>query len=209
MREWRDVHSQLLTVVTEHGWRLNQSPATYEQLHLSMLAGLLGNIGQKSDDEDWYLGARGIKFYRHPGAHLSKKPGRWIVAAELVDTSRLYGRGIANIEPQWLPPIAGHLIKTQLLEPHWEKKAAEVVALERATLYGIVLYSNRTRELRPCRPQGRARDLHPRSAGRQRRPAGRPRAAAALPGPQPPPDRARWRRWSTSRAARTCWSTTS
>lgn len=143
VREWRDVHSQLHTVVTEHGWRLNASPATYEQIHLSMLAGLLGNIGQKSDDEDWYLGARGIKFYRHPGAHLSKKPGRWIVAAELVDTSRLYGRGLANIEPQWLPPIAGHLIKTQLLEPHWEKKAAEVVALERATLYGIVLYSNK------------------------------------------------------------------
>ncbi len=143
VREWRDVHSQLQTVVAEHGWRMNQSDATYEQIHLSMLAGLLGNIGQKSDDEDWYLGARGIKFYRHPGAHLSKKPGRWIVAAELVDTSRLYGRGLANIEPQWLPPIAGHLIKTQLLEPHWEKKAAEVVALERATLYGIVLYSNK------------------------------------------------------------------
>jgi ATP-dependent helicase HrpA len=143
VREWRDVHSQLQTVVAEHGWKLNASPATYEQVHLSMLAGLLGNIGQKSDDEDWYLGARGIKFYRHPGAHLSKKPGRWIVAAELVDTSRLYGRGLANIEPQWLPPIAGHLIKTQLLEPHWEKKAAEVVALERATLYGIVLYSNK------------------------------------------------------------------
>ena len=143
VREWRDVHSQLQTVVAEHGWKLNASPATYEQVHLSMLAGLLGNIGQKSDDEDWYLGARGIKFYRHPGAHLSKKPGRWIVAAELVDTSRLYGRGLANIEPQWLPPIAGHLIKTQLLEPHWEKKAAEVVALERATLYGIVLYSGK------------------------------------------------------------------
>ncbi|MFT7722033.1 MAG: ATP-dependent RNA helicase HrpA [Roseateles sp.] len=143
VREWRDVHSQLHTVVTEQGWRLNQSPATYEQVHLSMLAGLLGNIGCKSDDEDWYLGARGIKFWRHPGAHLSKKPGRWIVAAELVDTSRLYGRGLANIEPQWLPPIAGHLIKTQLLEPHWEKKAAEVVALERATLYGLVLYSGK------------------------------------------------------------------
>lgn len=143
VREWRDVHSQLQTVVAEHGWRLNQSPATYEQIHLSMLAGLLGNIGCKSEDEDWYLGARGIKFWRHPGAHLSKKPGRWIVAAELVDTSRLYGRGLANIEPQWLPPIAGHLIKTQLLEPHWEKKAAEVVALERATLYGIVLYSGK------------------------------------------------------------------
>lgn len=143
VREWRDIHSQLHTVVAEHKWRLNTQPATYEQLHLAMLAGLLGNIGLKSDDEDWYLGARGIKFYKHPGAHLSKKPGRWIVAAELVETTRLFGRGIAGIEPQWLPGIAGHLIKTQLLEPHWEKKAAEVIALERATLYGIVIYANR------------------------------------------------------------------
>ena len=143
VREWRDIHSQLHTVVAEHKWRLNTSPATYEQVHLSMLAGLLGNIGLKSDDDDWYLGARGIKFYRHPGAHLSKKPGRWIVAAELVETTRLFGRGIAAIEPQWLPGIAGHLIKTQLLEPHWEKKAGEVIALERATLYGIVIYANR------------------------------------------------------------------
>ncbi len=143
VREWRDIHSQLHTVVAEHGWRLNGSPATYDQLHLAMLAGLLGNIGQKADDDEWYLGARGIKFWRHPGAHLSKKPGRWIVAAELVETTRLYGRGIAAIEPQWIPQIAGHLLKTQLLEPHWEKKAAEVVALERATLYGIVVYSNR------------------------------------------------------------------
>ncbi|MBP6268313.1 MAG: ATP-dependent RNA helicase HrpA [Rhizobacter sp.] len=143
VREWRDIHSQLLTVVAEHGWRLNASPATYEQLHLSLLAGLLGNIGVKSDEEDWYLGARGIRFHRHPGINLSKKPGRWIVAAELVETTRLYGRGIAAIEPQWLPQIAGHVIKTQLLEPHWEKKAAEVIALERATLYGIVVYNNR------------------------------------------------------------------
>jgi ATP-dependent helicase HrpA len=143
VREWRDIHSQLHTVVAEHGWRLNGSVATYEQVHLSMLAGLLGNIGLKSDDDDWYLGARGIKFWRHPGAHLSKKPGRWIVAAELVETTRLFGRGIAAIEPQWLPGIAGHLLKTQLAEPHWEKKAAEVIALERATLYGIVVYSNR------------------------------------------------------------------
>jgi ATP-dependent helicase HrpA len=112
-------------------------------MHLSMLAGLLGNIGCKSDDDDWYLGARGIKFWRHPGAHLSKKPGRWLMAAELVETTRLYGRGMAAIEPQWLPQMAGHLLKKQLLEPHWEKKAAEVVALERATLYGIVVYNNR------------------------------------------------------------------
>jgi ATP-dependent helicase HrpA len=143
VREWRDIHAQLHTVVAEHGWRLNTLPASYEQVHLSMLAGLLGNLGCKSDDEDWYLGARGVKFWRHPGAHLSKKPGRWLVAAELVETTRLYGRGLAAIEPQWIPGIAGHLLKTQLLEPHWEKKAAEVVAMERATLYGIVIYNNK------------------------------------------------------------------
>ncbi len=143
VREWRDIHTQLHTVVAEHGWRLNTKPATYEQVHLSLLAGLLGNIGCKSDEDDWYLGARGIKFWRHPGANLSKKPGRWLVAAELVETTRLYGRGLAAIEPQWIPPLAGHLLKTQLLEPHWEKKAAEVVAMERATLYGVVIYNNR------------------------------------------------------------------
>ena len=143
VREWRDIHSQLHTVVAEHGWRLNKAAASYEQLHLSLLAGLLGNLGCKSEDDEWYLGARGIRFYRHPGVNLSKKPGRWIVAGELVETTRLYGRDLANIDPAWLPGIAGHLIKTQLLDPHWEKKAAEVVALERATLYGIVIYSNR------------------------------------------------------------------
>ncbi|MDD2844914.1 MAG: ATP-dependent RNA helicase HrpA, partial [Rhodoferax sp.] len=148
VREWRDIHSQLHTVVAEHKWRLNTLPASYEQLHLSMLAGLLGNIGYKLETEGAgsggeYLGARGIKFYPHPGAHLVKKPGRWIVAAELVETTRLFGRGIAAIEPQWLEQVGSHLLKKQLLDPHWEKKSAEVNALERATLYGIVVYSGR------------------------------------------------------------------
>ncbi|WP_326532798.1 ATP-dependent RNA helicase HrpA [Pseudorhodoferax sp.] len=143
VREWRDIHSQLLTVVTEHRWKLNDQPASYEQLHKAMLSGLLGNIGFKPEDEDLYLGARGIKFHRHPGAHLKKKPGRWIAVAELVETTRLFGRGIANIEPQWLEEVGAHLLKKQLLDPHWEKKAAEVVALERATLYGLVIYNNR------------------------------------------------------------------
>ena len=143
VREWRDVHTQLHTVVAEHNWRLNGSPATYEQVHLSLLSGLLGNVGCKSDDEEWYLGARGIKFWKHPGANLSKKPGRWILAAELVETTKLYGRGVANIEVPWLVSMGGHLLKKQLLEPHWEKKAAEVVALERATLYGLVVYNNK------------------------------------------------------------------
>jgi ATP-dependent helicase HrpA len=163
VREWRDIHSQLHTVVAEHGWRLNGTPASYEQIHLAMLAGLLGNVGLKSDEDEWYLGARGIRFYRHPGANLSKKPGRWIVAAELVETTRLYGRGIAAIEPQWLPGIAGHVIKTQLLDPHWEKKAAEVIALERATLYGIPIYSNRRVAFSKIDPQG-AREIFIREA---------------------------------------------
>jgi ATP-dependent helicase HrpA len=146
VREWRDIHSQLHTVVAEHKWRLNTLPASYEQLHLSMLSGLLGNIGCKLETDGAsgeYLGARGIKFYPHPGAHLVKKPGRWIVAAELVETTRLFGRGIAAIEPQWLEQVGVHLLKKQLLDPHWEKKVAEVTALERATLYGIVIYSGR------------------------------------------------------------------
>jgi len=163
VREWRDIHTQLHTVVAEHGWRENASPATYEQLHMAMLAGLLGNIGLKHEEEDWYLGARGIKFWRHPGAHLSKRPGRWIVAAELVETTRLYGRGLANIDPAWIPALAGHLLKKQLLEPHWEKKAAEVVALERATLYGIVVYNNRRVNFATLDPKG-AREIFIREA---------------------------------------------
>ncbi|MDD4999513.1 ATP-dependent RNA helicase HrpA [Rhodoferax sp.] len=146
VREWRDIYSQLHTVVAEHKWRLNTKPASYEQLHLSMLAGLLGNIGCKLETDGAngeYLGARSIKFYPHPGAHLVKKPGRWIVAAELVETTRLFGRGIAAIEPQWLEQVGAHLLKKQLLDPHWEKKVAEVNALERATLYGLVIYSGR------------------------------------------------------------------
>ncbi len=146
VREWKDIYTQLHTVVAEHQWRENSLPATYEQLHLSMLAGLLGNIGCKIEGDSAhgdYLGARSIKFYPHPGAHLGKKPGRWIVAAELVETTRLFGRGIAAIEPQWLETVGAHLLKKQVLDPHWEKKAGEVVAMERATLYGVVVYSGR------------------------------------------------------------------
>lgn len=163
VREWRDIHSQLHTVVAEHGWKLNTLPASYEQLHLSMLAGLLGNIGCKHDTEDVYLGARGIKFHRHPGAHLSRRPGRWIVCAELVETTRLFGRGIAAIEPQWLEQVGAHLLKKQLLDPHWEKKAAEVVAYERATLYGLVVYNQRRVHYGRVDPAG-ARELFIREA---------------------------------------------
>ena len=163
VREWRDIHSQLQSTIGEQGWEMNTKPANYEQLHLSMLCGLLGNMGQRSEEEDWYLGARGIKFYRHPGAKLSKKPGRWIVAAELVETTRLFGRGIANIEPQWVEQVAGHLLKKQLLDPHWEKKAAQVTALERATLYGLVIYNGRRVNFGRIDPAG-AREVFIREA---------------------------------------------
>lgn len=143
LREWRDVHSQLLTVVREHGWRLSETPATYEQVHLSLLAGLLGNVGLKADDEPYYLGARNIKFYPWPGSPLAKKAGRWIVAAEMVETSRLYARCLGRIEPEWVERVGAHLLRRALSEPHWEKKAGQVVAFERATLYGLTLYQRR------------------------------------------------------------------
>ncbi len=167
VREWRDIHTQLHTVVAEHQWRENVQPAGYEALHKSLLAGLLGNVGHKLEGDDApsgeYLGARGIKFHRHPGAHLSKKPGRWIVAAELVETTRLYGRGIATIEPEWLEEVGGHLLKKQLLEPHWEKKAQDVIALERATMYGLVVYSGRRKSFGQVDPRG-AREIFIREA---------------------------------------------
>ena len=143
LREWHDVHSQLHTLVAEHGWRLNTAPATFEQLHCALLSGLLGNVGYKGDDDAQYLGARGIRFAIHPSSPLGRKAGRWIMAAELVETTRLYARSVARIEPQWLEKVGAHLLKTSLLDPHWEKRPAQVTAFERATLYGLVVYNQR------------------------------------------------------------------
>jgi ATP-dependent helicase HrpA len=143
LREWRDVHSQLLTIVKEQGWRLNETPATYENLHMALLTGLLGNVGFKQEDDPGFLGARGIKFNIWPGSYLSKKPGKWVMAAELVDTTRLYARCIAQIQPEWLEKVGGHLLKKSWGEPRWEKRSAQVTASERATLYGLVVYSQR------------------------------------------------------------------
>ena len=145
LREWRDVHSQLLTIVKEQGWRLNELPATYENLHTALLTGLLGNIGFKAEDEPGagYLGARGIKFHVWPGSSLIKKPGKWVMAAELVETTRLYARTVANIQPEWVERVGAHLLKKSWGEPRWEKRAAQVTASEKATLYGLVVYSQR------------------------------------------------------------------
>jgi ATP-dependent helicase HrpA len=147
VREWRDVHTQLGTIVAELGWRTNTAPPTFEQVHVSLLAGLLGNVGFRSLDADFreppFLGARGIRFHLWPGSTLAKKAARWVMAAELVETSRLYARVAAAIEPAWLERVGAHLLKKSWTDPHWEKKAAQVMAFERATLYGLVVYAQR------------------------------------------------------------------
>jgi ATP-dependent helicase HrpA len=163
LREWRDVHSQLLTLVREQGWHLNEAPATYQQLHIALLTGLLGNIGFKSEDEPHYLGARSIKFHIWPGSHLAKKAGKWVMAAELVETGRLYARCVAQIQPDWLERVGGHLLKKSWGDPRWEKRAGQVSAYERATLYGLVVYSQRRVNYGAIDPQD-AREIFIRSA---------------------------------------------
>lgn len=143
LREWRDVHSQLAALVGEQGWRVNSTPATYEQTHLALLSGLLGNIGLKNEEGGGYLGAREIRFQIHPGSSLVKKAGRWIVAAELVETTRLYARCVARIDPPWLEKAGAHLLRRAWSDPRWDRKSGQVVANERATLYGLPVYTGR------------------------------------------------------------------
>jgi ATP-dependent helicase HrpA len=146
MREWRDVHLQLKKTLEELEWRFSsvdpQKPEGYRAIHRALLAGLLGNVGMRDEADGNFTGARGIKFWIHPGSW-TKKPGRWIVAGELVETTRLYARCVASIEPKWLEELGGHLIKRDRQEPHWEKSRGQVVALERGTLYGLPIYANR------------------------------------------------------------------
>jgi ATP-dependent helicase HrpA len=139
LREWRELHQQLHAQVAEMGMRGNEQPATYEQIHKALLCGLLGNIGMKSVESNEYLGARGIKFFIAPNSVLAKKGTKWVMAGELIETHRLYARCVARIEPEWLEETGAHLIKRHYYDPHWEKKAAQVVAYERSTLHGLLL----------------------------------------------------------------------
>ena len=139
LREWRELHQQLHGQVAEMGMRENEKPATYEQMHKALLCGLLGNIGMKSLESNEYLGARGIKFFIAPNSVLAKKGTKWVMAGELIETHRLYARCVARIEPEWLEETGAHLIKRHYYDPHWEKKAAQVVAYERSTLHGLLL----------------------------------------------------------------------
>ncbi len=158
LREWRDLHGQLHAQVAESGWRFNQTPATYEQLHRGILSGLLGNIGAKSDEPGIYLGARAIKFAIFPGSPLRRKGPPWLMAAELTETTRLYARTVAAIDAQWLERVGAHLIKRTHHDPHWEKAGAQAYAYERLTLYGLVVVSRRKIAYGPVDPAG-AREI--------------------------------------------------
>ena len=147
LREWRDVWRQLGDLTRELGWVANAAEATYEDIHASLLTGLLGNVGMRQLDADPkappFLGARGIHFWIWPGSALAKKAGRWILASELVETSRLFARCVADVEPEWIERAARHVIKKSWSDPHWEKNRGEVVAFEKGTLYGMAVYGNR------------------------------------------------------------------
>ncbi|MDP2143652.1 MAG: ATP-dependent RNA helicase HrpA [Gallionella sp.] len=152
LREWRELYQQLHTQVTEMGMRENEQPATYEQIHKALLCGLLGNIGMKGVEGNEYLGARSIKFIIAPNSVLAKKGAKWVMAAELTETHRLYARCVARIEPEWLEETGDHLIKRHYYDPHWEKKAAQVVAYERSTLHGLLLNPKKRVHYGPMNP---------------------------------------------------------
>jgi ATP-dependent helicase HrpA len=147
VREWQDLHSQLRQVATALGMTRNDTPADPQRVHQSLLAGLLSHIGvkdvQKGTEKGDYLGARNARFAVFPGSALFRKPPRWVMAAELVETSRLWGRVAARIEPEWVEAAAGHLVKRSYSEPHWEKKQGAVMAYEKVTLYGVPVVTAR------------------------------------------------------------------
>ncbi|MDX1668560.1 MAG: DUF3418 domain-containing protein, partial [Limnobacter sp.] len=143
MREWGEVHFQLVMLAKEQNWHLNSSAATGEQVHMALLSGLLGNIGCRHEKEPLYLGARGIKFSVHPSSFIFKKAGKWIIASELVETTKLYGRVIANVKPDWVERMGKHLIKKNHSDPHWEKNSGQAIAFETGTIYGLPVYSRR------------------------------------------------------------------
>ncbi|MEV4463951.1 ATP-dependent RNA helicase HrpA [Micromonospora echinofusca] len=157
VREWQDIVSQLRQVrrtpeegrptPDAGGGRRGGADLPEEidtpKVHQSLLAGLLSHVGLKDAQKHEYLGARGAKFALFPGSALFRKPPRWVMAAELVETSRLWGRVAGRVEPEWVEPLATHLVKRSYSEPHWEKKQAAVMAYEKVTLYGVPLVASR------------------------------------------------------------------
>ena len=156
MREWHEVHGQLLGVAREMGLKPNQAAADYAAIHKALLTGLLGNIATK-EERKRFLGARNVKLNIFPGSSQFAKPPKWVMAAELVETTKLYARMVAAIEPEWIEPLARHLIKRSWSDAHWEKRRNQVVAQERVTLYGLPIVNRRKVNYGPIDPpQARA-----------------------------------------------------
>jgi ATP-dependent helicase HrpA len=143
VREWQDIYGQLKQVARTMGITLNTATPDPRNVHISLLAGLLSHIGLKDPDKHEYLGGRGARFAVFPGSSLFKKQPRYVMAAELVETSRLWGRMVARIEPEWAERLAGHVVKRTYSEPHWEKNRGAVMAYERVTLYGVPIVVQR------------------------------------------------------------------
>ncbi|MHA6792363.1 ATP-dependent RNA helicase HrpA [Pseudonocardia bannensis] len=144
IREWQDLHNQLRSAARNAGMTLNDVDADPNRIHTAVLSGLLSQVGLREAESREFQGARGAKFMIFPGSSLAKKQPRWVMAAELVETSRLWARTVARIQPEWIEPLAEHLVKRNHSEPHWSRKRAAAVATERVTLHGIPIVANRT-----------------------------------------------------------------
>jgi ATP-dependent helicase HrpA len=162
MQEWHDIHAQLRIQMHDMGFRENEAEAGYEEIHRAILSGLLSHIGFRSKDRD-YLGARNSRFHIFPGSGLFKKQPKWVMAAELVETTKLYARTVAAIQPEWVEAAAGHLLNRSYSEPHWEKKRGQVAGYEKVTLFGLTLVARRKINFGPIDPPV-AREIFIRSA---------------------------------------------
>ena len=152
LKEWRELHGQLLEIVSEMDFKRNEKEANYEQIHKALLAGLLGNIGFKDGESESYAGARGIRFHIAPGSTLKKTRPKWVIAAELVDTTKLYARCVAKIEPDWIEPLARGLTESHYSDPRWDRKMGMVNAWERVSLYGLTIIPKRRVHYGPINP---------------------------------------------------------
>ncbi|MCU7904310.1 MAG: ATP-dependent RNA helicase HrpA [Candidatus Thiodiazotropha sp. (ex Epidulcina cf. delphinae)] len=151
VQEWHDIHQQLRGHLHEMGFRENQVQAGYEEIHRALLSGLLSHVGLKRKTHD-YLGARNSRLFIYPGSGLFKKQPKWVMAAELVETTKLYARTVAAIQPEWVEQAAGHLLTRNYSEPHWEKKRGQVAGYEKVTLFGITLIPRRKINFSPIDP---------------------------------------------------------
>jgi len=157
LKEWRELHGQIREIAEELDLKPNEQEAdldkNYDQIHRALLSGLLGNIGFKDGEADTYLGARGIRFTIAPGSALKKTRPKWVIASELIETSKLYARGVAKIDPDWIEPLACNLTQSQYSDPRWDRKLAQVSAWERVSLYGLTIIPKRRVHYGPIDPK--------------------------------------------------------